>query len=44
MIIDAGHYGLEHVFMEYMEEYLKNTLVSQVEITTMPISFPAAVV
>ena len=44
MIIDAGHYGLEHVFMEYMEEYLKNTLGSQVEITTMPVSFPAAVI
>ena len=44
MIIDAGHYGLEHVFMEYMEEYLKNTLGNQVEIATMPVSFPAAVI
>lgn len=44
MIIDAGHYGLEHVFMGYMEEYLKEKLGNQVEIVTMPVSFPAAVV
>ena len=22
-IIDAGHYGIEHIFIEYMEQYLK---------------------
>ena len=25
-IIDAGHYGIEHIFIEYMEQYLKEHL------------------
>lgn len=44
MIIDAGHYGLEHVFMEYMEEYLKGRLTEDLEIIRMPVEFPAVVI
>ena len=44
MIIDAGHYGLEHVFMDYMEGYLKEQLGEAVEIIRMPVLFPAVVV
>ncbi len=38
-IIDAGHYGLEHIFIPYMEEYLKKHCAG-VEILTQPLSFP----
>ena len=44
MIIDAGHYGLEHVFMDYMEGYLKEQLGEAVEFIKMPVLFPAVVV
>lgn len=44
MIIDAGHYGLEHIFMEYMENYLKKRLGDRLEILKMPVQFPAAIV
>ena len=26
MIIDAGHHGLEHIFVEYMADYLSSCL------------------
>ena len=32
-IIDAGHYGLEHIFIRYMKEYLESCC-SGVEILT----------
>lgn len=43
MIVDAGHYGLEYVFMDYMENYLWEQLEGQVEVVKMPIRFPAVV-
>jgi len=43
MIIDAGHYGLEHVFMDYMETYLKAQLGEEIEVVKMPVQFPAVV-
>lgn len=42
-IIDAGHYGIEHIFIEDMERYLKNYL-SGVEIISAPISHPFQIV
>ena len=44
MIIDAGHYGLEHIFMDYMEGYLRQRLGDQIQILKMPVHLPAAVV
>ena len=44
MIIDAGHYGLEHVFMDQVEMYLKAQLGEDVEIIHMPVTFPSVVV
>lgn len=44
MIIDAGHYGLEHIFMEYVEQYLKERTGGQAEIIRMPVRFPAVVI
>lgn len=43
MIIDAGHYGLEYVFMDVVETYLKGQLKDTVEVVKMPVSFPAVV-
>lgn len=44
MIIDAGHYGLEHIFMDYIEQYLNHRLGCGVEIQKMPVCFPAVVI
>lgn len=44
MIIDAGHYGLEHVFMAQAETFLKERLGEEVEILRMPVMFPSVVV
>ncbi|MDD2959928.1 MAG: Nif3-like dinuclear metal center hexameric protein [Lachnospiraceae bacterium] len=38
-VIDAGHYGLEHVFIPQMEQYLK-TVFPELEIGTEPIRAP----
>ena len=43
MIIDAGHYGLEHIFMDFMEGYLKDKLPEEIVIEKMPVKFPAVV-
>lgn len=44
MMIDGGHYGLEHIFMDYMEQYLNNRLGGGIEVIKMPVRFPAAVI
>ncbi len=43
-VIDAGHYGLEHIFMEFMETYLREKLGGTVTIRKAPAAFPAAVI
>ena len=43
MIIDAGHYGLEYVFMDQLEAYLKERLGGEMEVLRMPIAFPSVV-
>ena len=42
-IIDAGHYGLEHIFVSYMAGYLKRHC-TDVEVQTQQLSFPFWVV
>lgn len=42
-IIDAGHYGIEHIFMEDVKAYLEKTL-SGVRIFCMPVRHPFAVI
>ena len=39
LIIDGGHYGIEHIFIEDMRQYLEKHL-SEVEIVAAPISHP----
>lgn len=42
-VIDGGHYGLEHVFISFMAEYLEEKLGGQVEIQQAPPSWPAVI-
>ncbi len=42
-VIDAGHYGLEHIFVEFMTEYLNKHLGDRAEVLSAPLEFPAAV-
>lgn len=43
-IIDGGHYGLEHIFIPYMAEFLRKNLGSQVELEQAPPQWPAMIV
>lgn len=42
-IIDGGHYGIEHIFIEDMRQYLEKNL-KQVEVMAAPISHPFLIV
>lgn len=40
-IMDGGHYGLEHIFMGFMEQYIRERIDSNLVIRTAPKAFPA---
>lgn len=40
ILIDAGHFRLEHIFMEYLEQHLNKNMSSDVEVLTMPVKNP----
>lgn len=40
-VIDAGHYGLEHIFLEDMKEYLEERITGA-EVLAMPVKHPYA--
>ena len=42
-VIDAGHYGIEWIFIPHMAEYLKERLPKDIEIFTAPIELPGQV-
>ena len=42
-LIDAGHYGLENVFTEYIADFIKGSF-PEAEVLTAPLHFPAALV
>ncbi len=42
-IFDAGHYGLEHVFIDFIGDYLKERLPEDIILEKMPVEFPYAV-
>jgi len=42
-VIDAGHYGLEHLFMDFMEEYLRDEYGEELIVEKMAVSYPEAV-
>ena len=39
-IVDGGHYGLEHIFMDFMESYIKEKIDSQLTIIKAPPAYP----
>lgn len=43
-VIDAGHYGLEHIFVDFAEQYLNAEFGEQIELIKAPLIFPAAVI
>lgn len=43
-VIDAGHYGLEHIFMEFMQQYIHGKISRELLADRVPLVFPAAVV
>ena len=43
-IIDAGHYGIEHIFIEDQRAYLEKCLGQNIEIFTEPFAEPIGVV
>ncbi|MCI7261632.1 MAG: Nif3-like dinuclear metal center hexameric protein [Clostridiaceae bacterium] len=42
-VIDAGHYGIEHIFMGFMEKYLKEKLGKEMRIRQAAEEFPQSV-
>ncbi len=40
-VIDAGHYGLEHIFVDYMADYCRDRIDSSAVIEKAPLQFPA---
>lgn len=42
-VIDAGHYGLEHIFMDFMVSYLENR-IGGLEVKKARLSFPSIVI
>lgn len=43
-VIDGGHYGLEHIFMEFMKNYLKELFDTDLKIVLAEEAFPAGVI
>lgn len=43
-VIDGGHYGIEHLFIGFMEGYLRRQLGDGVEIIPTAVDFPASLV
>lgn len=42
-VIDAGHYGLEHIFIDFMDTYIREQIDGNLEIVKAPLKFPASV-
>ena len=42
-VIDAGHYGLEHIFMEFMKNYLAEQFGGRLDVKIAAPAFPAEV-
>lgn len=40
LIIDAGHYGLEHIFIDFIADHLKSELTEDIEVIAMKADFP----
>lgn len=43
-IIDAGHYGIEHIFIPYMKQYIETVLSDKVTVTCARIQSPFQII
>lgn len=43
-VIDAGHYGIEHIFIPFIKAYLDKLPEAGLEVVTAPLAFPAKVI
>lgn len=43
VILDAGHYGLEHIFTEFMEQYLAERFGGELEVLREDVKMPVCV-
>ncbi len=43
-VIDAGHYGLEYLFMDFMASYMRKETAGKLEIYETEVAFPAVVI
>lgn len=43
-VIDAGHYGLEHIFIGFMKQYLEERFAGQLLVAAADPAFPAGVI
>ena len=43
-VIDAGHYGLEHIFISYMNRFLEEKLGEDVKLAKALIQWPAVLI
>ena len=41
-VIDGGHYGLEHIFIDFMCRYLEEKLGGKVKTAAVPVKFPVS--
>lgn len=42
-VIDGGHYGLEHIFIDFMDTYIRERIGGDLEVLKVPVKFPASV-
>lgn len=43
-VIDAGHYGIEHIFMDFMEQFLTDAFCGAVKIKKSAVVFPSRMI
>lgn len=43
VVMDAGHYGLEHIFVDFMVSYIEKRMGGEIQVIKAPVDFPAAV-
>ena len=43
-VIDAGHYGIEHIFTDFMEKFLEERLGERLKVMKERDTFPNCVV
>lgn len=42
-VIDGGHYGLEYIFMDFMDTYIVEQFKGEIEVIKAPVKFPVSI-